>query len=707
MKLINKTIYALALVGMMGLGSCSSDEMLQGGDTSLQGHPVSVTLTVSRGEAQTRTTLSENDKGGITSVWETGDRLHVYNSAGEKVGILTISDGVGTDTGVFFGSVEAVSGNQELSLWYYDEDFIKEEADKDKPMMKITTYSYGSESSETVPALYMDLRSQNFKSAEDFKKVEVLSKKIVLHVNSDKDENGNNATVVKDETLKAYLAFARFSLKGAIPEKTNGKLDIYDIAGYGSNEDTGAEYYNTYNQMYFDFSKSTVANSPTDKQNIVVDNVVAGEDVYVALVPKTGCQLGFIFTAENKDVYKFGFDNKTTIYPGRYYNSFLTNGDNGTGTISGVELPFEKEEIDDSDNPGNLDNWSGEDSEIVYGGSLNYVSDAGGWTTNIISIDKIGGWATLYTYKQNAIVDGLLSSTNDGAAFYYQWGRWLGFPSACVNTCFSNEDAYGNYPTTAQNLPGNPHNYKDEELGYCIGYTGDNNLMVTYCSGYMGANSNFNRQKAIDWSIMFAMVSKAFIGNCDYIYANEDCTWEERSGNPCPDNYRLPTVAELSALIPSVGTINSTYSEFKEINGVRYAMKWTKGYDPNQTNYVDIQSVNSNAKNISDVKFEGVRSIRLYAYGFIDSRCNKGNKPRRLNVGSLGMYWSNESGDNTLSGTNGKGAKYLSVIFDGSKVNFSIRVAPRTFGGCVIPFKDSSAKSASVTPWLPYCGKII
>ena len=184
--------------------------------------------------------------------------------------------------------------------------------------------------------------------------------------------------------------------------------------------------------------------------------------------------------------------------------------------------------------------------------------------------------------------------------------------------------------------------------------------------------------------------------NYDYIYANEDCKWEDRSGNPCPDGYRLPSVAELETFIPSCNTIDGTYKEFKVINGERYAMQWTPGSD--DTKYVEIKSVKSDATNISSVDFSGAPSIKLYAYGFIDSH----QKPAtRSSVGSLGMYWSNESGANTLSGTNGTGAKYLSVIFNGSEINFSIKVAPRTFGACVLPIKDSKAKSASVTPWFP------
>ena len=46
-------------------------------------------------------------------------------------------------------------------------------------------------------------------------------------------------------------------------------------------------------------------------------------------------------------------------------------------------------------------------------------------------------------------------------------------------------------------------------------------------------------------------------------------------------------------------------------------MQWTPGSD--DTKYVEIKSVKSDATNISSVDFSGAPSIKLYAYGFIDS----------------------------------------------------------------------------------------
>ena len=121
MKYLNKSIYAFALVSMAGLWSCSQEDVLQGGDVTASGHPVPVTLTVNRGDAQTRTVLSENTAtGGLNDVWEEGDKLAVYSSDGAKAGELVITDGVGEDTGVFTGVITSENGQYDFNLWYTD-----------------------------------------------------------------------------------------------------------------------------------------------------------------------------------------------------------------------------------------------------------------------------------------------------------------------------------------------------------------------------------------------------------------------------------------------------------------------------------------------------------------------------------------------------------------------------------------------------------
>lgn len=677
MKLINKAIYALSVAGMMGLWSCSSEEAMPDVNVA-SGERVPITIVVSReGDSGTRTELSENlQNGGLTHTWSAGDELYLYDSNGAEAGKVTLESGDGSAKGVFKGEVTATSG--EYCLWYFGS---KQPAASDADL---AGYPYVSVSGGQVT---LDLKAPKFETAADFSKVDVMSQKATINV------NGNQATVAQTVTMQPHVALARFDLRN-LPAGVTGTLKVYDTKAQTEG--------NINTKQVLSLSDGSVVRSEETEAYTFTD-WSSDKDLYVAFVPYSS-NLKFEYTYQKevqevvngatvKNTYPIknihSFKENQNLVAGIYYQSVKTVEGSQAPTIGGVEVPFE---IDDSDNPGNTGNWSGEDTEIVYDGVLKRVSDADGWTTNIVSVPDYGGWCTLYTYKQNAIIDGLLSSTNNGGAFYYQWGRWLGFPLECKNTYFQNEEAKGSYPTSAQHLPGNPH------LNLNVGYTGNGRLMATYISGYMGANSSFTREKAKNWSTMFAMITRAFVGNWDYVYNNEVCKWEDRSGNPCPDGYRLPTSEDFNALIPTSQTISSGVTkEFKIVKGVRYAFQWTTGVD--DTKYVEIKSVKSNESNINNVDFTAIPAIRLTAYGYL----NSGNRPvTRDNLGVLGLYWTNESGTNTLNGTQGNGAKYLSVIFGNGEVNFSIRVAPRTFGGCVIPIKDAKAKSASVTPWLPY-----
>lgn len=633
---------ALMLVsGMATMTSCQSEEDLIGG-----GQKVMLTISADKQDEATRTQFTPSGKD-LNSVWTAGDQLLITTHSG-IAGVVTLSSGAGTASGVFKGEVTlSDNGEDEIALFYLGKGVDPANV-KDKKYI-------------------IDLSSQTDNleglAEKDFLATTTLVKNM-------------NGTATASVAMNRLVDEAYFTL--ALPDGlTLGEGDVVTISG--DNMTVGRA-----------ITLSKTSGDVWDWDNTAANQVTGS--ITVTKTSEMGNALYFTMHGNQTVAPTFTVTKDGYRYTAAMGTAHTWNGSqfvNNNGEPIAV-TDWTKEEL--PTDPGDFNNWGGENTEIKYTvGKLTKVATADGWVTNVDNYSH-GGWGTYITYEQNAIIDGLLSSNESGSAFYFQWGRWLGFPAACVNTYFQNDDVHGHYPTSAQNLPGNPHNNLN------IGYMGDSRLMATWCSGYMGANSSFTRQKAKEWSIMFAMVSSFIVGNYDYIYANEDCKWEDRSGNPCPDGYRLPSVAELETFIPSCNTIDGTYKEFKVINGERYAMQWTPGSD--DTKYVEIKSVKSDATNISSVDFSGAPSIKLYAYGFIDSR----QKPAtRSSVGSLGMYWSNESGANTLSGTNGNGAKYLSVIFNGSEINFSIRVAPRTFGACVLPIKDSKAKSASVTPWFPMC----
>ena len=178
----------------------------------------------------------------------------------------------------------------------------------------------------------------------------------------------------------------------------------------------------------------------------------------------------------------------------------------------------------------------------------------------------------MITYTNNGIKNGLLTSNDDyNYVYYYQWGRWLGFPSSCERTHFnSGGSADGYYPDESQNLKGvNKYNLD-------LGYVFDSGLMVSYGTCWMGNNS-WTVERSNNCSIIFGKVYSLGTSSLDYVGANEENTWEGRCGNPCPDGYRIPTATELEALIPSEGEINGSLAEIKEIDGIRYYACPTSG----------------------------------------------------------------------------------------------------------------------------------
>lgn len=319
MKHLYKSIFSIALAGLLSLASCSQEDMLNGGADTVKGHPVQLTLTVNRGETQTRTVLSENDKnGGLTSKWvmndDKKDKLFVFNSEGVMVGELEIKELIEPSVGVFSGTIEANYGSDNYNIWYYNPDNSKIALGK---------------SSREHPNLLIDLSEQSFSSIEDLSAMEVLYQSIKLNV---KEET---AVVEESTTMEAKLAMARFSLAGI--ENASGILKIFD-------EDFG-ESRAIYKKCgfglapKFDGFRFNLANDPS-----IEVTVTEGQDVYLAFYPGS-YRLGFEFTADNGKKYKFAFNNPTTLVAGKYYCAFNKAeglGEDDPGTIGGIPVNFEE-----------------------------------------------------------------------------------------------------------------------------------------------------------------------------------------------------------------------------------------------------------------------------------------------------------------------------------------------------------------------------
>ena len=642
---------------------------MQGGDVTVKGHSVPVTLTVSRSDAQTRTALSENTAtGGLTDLWKQGDKLAVFSSdAKTYYGDLEITEGWGEDTGVFSGILEnVVDGTDDYSLWYYS----REEGSK-----------FSTRTSSGRYYIDVDFKNQNFSSIEALSNMDMLSKRVKLNVKDTK------ATVVEDYTMEAKLAMVRFTLKGI--DNASGELKLYD-------ESVGTKCV-ILNGSFDPRHQNTVSGYAPSSNRLastaLTTTVEAGKDVYMAFMPAS-YQFRFEFTSSDGKVYKYQFENATTLEAGKYYNTFTEGADASSNTISGVEIPLVKEggDVSSIPNPADMGNWGGLNIDpLATDIGVKKVSDTDGWTNNIRSIYGYGGFGTYIRFEHNGMINGYLTSKG-GSSIYYQWGRWLGFPSSCSALRLYDTGSYSGDYKYASQLPLGV-NYNNTSIGYSFA----NHLSAAHGYVYMGSTS-WTRERVLRSSIMFGAVDNGY-AHGDYIGANEECSWEERCGNPAPDGYRIPTADELSAFIPSVGTISGTYAEVKTVNGVKYAMRWTVTKETSSSvANVEIRSFQTTASTVSktDPKFDSAPAVKLLAYGYLN------NKAVQSGYGSVGFYWSSTS--EKLDDGTSNGAVALVIYFDGTSAEFELGSIWRGFGGLVPLIKDDNAKSDTLTPWFPLTG---
>ncbi|MDD3036784.1 hypothetical protein [Bacteroides sp.] len=630
-NIIKNTFLVLGFLSM-ALASCTSEEEVVQENSNKE---VKMIVKATRESfVETRTAHEEKD-GNIKTTWIDGDQLLVTNSQGKPLGVITLAEGAGTKDGQFEGVLTGIGSDGTYNLnYFYFGKAIAAPAEFD-----------GNMDFSTQKGLFTNLADYD-----------VFSSSINVEVK-------DGESYVDNIGLQRNFLFAHFALN--LPDGVIIKDEVVTISGD-----------NLKNKVAFSFSSSAYTASDG---SITVTN--SNGDFYINLIPAEQVALNFSVTIA--DVEYTGL--LTSVNLNR--NAFIRKADK-------LGIPVQMtptEEPEKPNNPGNTGSWGGDDFAVAYTtGTLTKVANADGWTTNV-DIYSNGGFGTQITYTSNGIKNNLLTS-NGGTAFFFQWGRWLGFPSTCGRTKFNSGGSIsGNYPNDSQYLAGvNIYNTK-------LGYTFNNGLVPAYGACYMG-NSSWTKQRALNSSIMFGMVQSNGAKFLDYIGTNEQCTWNDRSGNPCPDGYRIPTADELSAFIPS-GTdqINESYAEIKTVNGTKYAMEW-KVNTSNSLPCVEIRSVRTFATTVAvgDAIFNNAKIVKLYAYGYLN------NQATLSNSGTIGVYWSCESG--TASSQTGNGGKYLEIDFNNKTAVMSISVADRCFGACILPIKDTTSKAASLTPWLPLSG---
>ena len=153
----------------------------------------------------------------------------------------------------------------------------------------------------------------------------------------------------------------------------------------------------------------------------------------------------------------------------------------------------------------------------------------------------------------------------------------------------------------------------------------------------------------------------------------------------------------MEALIPTTKTINGSYAEVKEVDGIRYAMQWKVLSGSNNRPYLEIKSARTTESSVAvdDAIFNNVTPVKLPAYGYLN------HEAELCQNNEIGLYWSSDSGTNEMDGTNGLGGKDLEISFKGNQVTMRMGVVPRCFGATILPIKDADAKATPLTPWLP------
>ena len=488
----NIFVYAASLL-LLGLGACSEEQEFAPQNDGT----VKMTVYASKGDAETRSILSE-ENGNLNCAWTKGDQLLVTDVNGSTKGILELTD---VNAGKFEGTLMGLSeGKVTLKYFYLGTGVV--------PNTGSQSYIY-------------DIAAQDGT-------IESLSKNDALSTQAEIAVIDGGAYPDGTLQLERHFSFSHFTLK--LPEGVTLNGEPVTISGENL------------------FTKATLGladRAISDKTAGTITVNPGKDNFYVNLIPATSVTPVFKVTINGKE-YE-GSLRTRDITAGKFIRK---NDSENTGVIVDMTEPQPDE---DPSNPGNTDHWGGDNIDPAYKlGTLTKVADAGGWTVNVNNYGN-GGFATYITYLNNGIKNGLLTSGT--YAYYFQWGRWLGFPTSCKNTHFNDGgSASGQYPEESQYLNG--INIYDTKLGYIW----DSGLFVSYGTCWMG-NTDWTSSRVNNCSIIFGKVYNMGTDNLDYVGANEDCTWEERSGNPCPDGYRLPTAAELAVLIPTTGSVDGSYAE--------------------------------------------------------------------------------------------------------------------------------------------------
>lgn len=679
-----KYIYGLSALmlvsGMFTMTSCQSEEDLTDGRGK-----VMLTVTAGKDAEGTRTQFTPDGKD-LTCVWTAGDKLLVTDKTG-ILGTVTLSSGAGESTATFKGEVTLPeSGN--IALIYLGKG--SDPSTLDKNLKKVT----------------IDLSSQK-------DNLEGLAEKDVLF-------NGECAVSVMDGSATTSTTLYRpvnegyFNLE--LPEGLTLEAgDVVTISGTGlvatrplTISKTGG------NICDWEMNGSVYGNITITKTEGMGNNMyITMFDSQTVAPTFTVSKNGYRYTAS------LGSHNWT-------HHTFVSNNGEPIAVTD-----WTKEEL--PTDPGDFSNWGIPDGEPAFtdNGSRTPTANSGevGWVYNQrLSIIK-NCWFNPITFTKNGGVDGYLYSTQVAMPSYFQWGRWLGFPLeigvAPVLTYNGNiNDDYPAYMVSSL-FPV----CLDPEVSYSKFHYTISNMEAIYSRIHNTIWSNWTVEKSKNAASVWGMdASASSTSTLDYVVGGykTNCNWTDRSGNPCPDGYRLPTKDEL-AFLTTTQTNFSSHAEIKtSTSGQKYAVRWEVVNINVDPDYVSNVEFIANEYNISNniTSSNSIPALKITSFPVDNSVTSISASDSRFNsqgssivigaygtlanngcinfFGARGLIWGSESTQYASTYTGYAGIA-LEVRFSNGQVSkVALRAMDRAQGCNVIPVRDTKAKGSTLTPWWPY-----
>lgn len=637
---------ALMLVsGMATMTSCQSEEDLIGG-----GQKVMLTISADKQDEATRTQFTPSGKG-LNSVWTAGDQLLITTHSG-IAGVVTLSSGAGTASGVFKGEVTlSDNGEDEIALFYLGKGVNPADVKDKKYIIDLSSQTDNLEG----------LAEKDFLATTCFVKY-------------------MNGTANASVEMNRYVDEAYFTLE--LPDGlTLGEGDVVTISGDNMTVGRAITLSETSGDVWgWD---NTAANQVTGSITVTKTSEM-GNALYFTMHGNQTVAPTFTVT---KDGYRY----TATMSTAHTWNGSEFVNNNGEPI---AVTNWTKEEI--PTDPGDFNNWGGNVTYPSYGtANLTRIGNsADAWCSNERSFQDFG-FAAPYTFPYNAIENGILTSNtynNGEQARFFQWGRWLGFPRYVENR-YVTMLSYGGSGTGAY-----PRGISDSM--YQAYYCWDMDSRATYAYTTAWTSSGMKKQQAVNSSIIF------ICRNADYLQtADMNLSWQERCGNPCPDGYRIPTADEMYIFVPeqgadSDGNYSGSHAEIKVVNGQKYAVKWTVNSANKSVSVISVPTT-ENTVTANSAIFNGKTPVVLEAKGFLYSENEGVGLNETLTDGTyVGGYWTSSS---TLEGENIPVGNSLCVMVyvKGNTWSVALEYAPRTWGLCVMPIKDSKAKATPQRPWVP------